>query len=346
MGRGERCTVARPVPLRYTGVMLRFASGARAIGFARGALLAGAAILVFALSGCSSMSERAYAGAPAYVEESYAAADRAPAPSRLAAPQVVASEPEAPSAATGGTPAAGRLRVYSADLVLVVPSVDAARDRIVALVEEAGGYVEYSEAAALVVRVPAARSDDALALIEREGTVRERAISTADVTEQYADLERRLEIARASRARLHELLDQTEDADEQVSILREIRRLSEEIEQLDGSLRSLAQLVAFSRITVRLIPRISVRPVDRPQIPFAWIAGLDPLSRTLGPAVRSLAIDVPDSFAVFEEGDRLRAESADGVRLRAGGRSNDPAGDAEFWSNALVYHLGPWYRSA
>ena len=241
---------------------------------------------------------------------------------------------------------AERLRVYSASLELSVARVEAARRAVIDYVDGIGGHVERSQDDTLVVRVPAARFGDAMSRIEREGTVLARAVETADVTDQYADLERRLEIAVRSRDRLYELLERSEEAPERVAILREIRRLTEEVELLRSSLASLADFVAFSRITVRLIARIPTGGPERDRIPFPWIARLDPLRATVGPSGRELQLRPPGSFAVFESGRQIRAEAADGTRFRAGGRTNDPTGDAAFWSDALLHHLRPFYRSA
>ena len=241
---------------------------------------------------------------------------------------------------------AERLRVYSGNLELSVGRVEAARRAIIDYVGEIGGHVERSQDDMVVVRVPAARFTEAMNRIEREGAVLVRAIETADVTDQYTDLERRLEIAVRSRDRLYELLERSEDASERVAILREIRRLTEEVERLRSSLASLADFVAFSRITVRLVPRIPPIGPARDRIPFPWIARLDPLRATVGPARRDLHLEPPGSFAVFESGRRVAAEAADGTRIRAGARPNDPDGDAGFWSRALRYHLQPFYASA
>ncbi len=244
------------------------------------------------------------------------------------------------------TAPAERLRVFSANLELIVASVEQSRARIIAIAESTGGYVESSRADFLVVRVPAERFDSALGAIEAEGDVRSRTVNAADVTDQYFDLGRRLEIAEASRDRLLELLERTEDADERVAILRDIRRLTEEIEQLRSSLESLSQLVSYSRISVQLIPRIQVSQVSQSQIPFPWIAHLDPLQDSTREAAADIPIDVPDSFAVFTEGKQVRAEAADGTVIRVGAVVNEPDGDERFWQSALEYHLGAFYRSA
>ena len=256
------------------------------------------------------------------------------------------TDPAANAPAGEESQPAKRLRVYSADLELVVASVEDSRDRIITIVETAGGYVESSRADYLVVRVPALRFDPILEAIEETGDVRFRAVRTSDVTDQYFDLERRLRISEASRDRLLELLEQAEDPDERVAILRDIRRLTEEIEQLRSSLQSLDQLIRFSRITIQLVSRIQVSQIGRQEIPFWWIAALSPLASTTYAADSDIPIIPDDSFAVFESGQRLFAEAADGTQFRAGAVANEPLGTEEFWQSALMYHLVPFYRSA
>jgi len=239
-----------------------------------------------------------------------------------------------------------RLRVYSADLDLVVASVEESRDEIIGIVEAEGGYVESSGAEYLVVRVPAERFDPILTAIEGIGDVRSRAVRTSDVTDQFFDLERRLRISEASRERLLQLLEQTKDADERVAILRDILRLTEEIEQLRSSLASLDQLIRFSRITVQLISRIQIAEIARQKIPFRWIEVLSPLEFTTYAAATDIPIAPDESFAVFESGSWVFAEAADGTQVRAGAVTNDPFGDELFWQSALIYHLGSFYQSA
>ncbi len=303
------------------------------------------------VTGCAGFA--GYAPTPADHEvsnDAYEQADR-PVPSPESRPRTAAA-PMMESAVPArlpdrpDVPPAERLRVYSGNLELSVGRIEAARRAIIDYVVGIGGHVERSQDDMVVVRVPAARFSDAMNRIEREGAVLGRAIETADVTDQYTDLERRLEIAVRSRERLYELLERSEEASERVDILREIRRLTEEVERLRSSLASLADFVAFSRITVRLIPRIPPIGPARDRIPFPWIARLDPLRATVGPADRDLRLQSPGSFAVFESGRRIAAEAADGTRIRAGGRTNDPAGDADFWAEALRLHLQPFYASA
>ena len=321
---------------------------------------------VLTLASCYSLGgmeeSAAYDGYAEYDEGGFGAVADSPAPMAAAERSAPASRADSGITQTtvGGTlpgesPAEPdaeesepieRLRVYSADLELVVASVAESRDEIIGIVEAAGGYVESSRPDYLVVRVPAERFDPILSEIEETGDVRSRAVRTSDVTDQFFDLERRLRISEASRERLLQLLEQTEDPDERVAILRDIRRLTEEVEQLRSSLESLDHLIRFSRITVQLISRIQVSQVARQEIPFWWIAVLSPLEFTTHAAGSDIPIAPDESFAVFESGTWLFAEAADGTQFRAGAVTNEPFGDEAFWQSALIYHLAPFYRSA
>ena len=238
---------------------------------------------------------------------------------------------------------AERLRVYAGELELVVASVEDTRERIIALVEETGGYVERSETDFLILRVPADRFSESLEAIEALGNPRSRVVTTTDVTEEFRDLERRIDLATATRERLYRLLERSRDNDERLRILREIRRLTEEIETLQGQLESLDEAVRFSRISVYLVPRIQESVDQRTTIPFPWIAWLDPIERTTGPADDEIEADLPADYASFSEGRFVRAETPEGTQLRIGAVANDPAGDTSFWENALKIHLGKIY---
>jgi len=252
--------------------------------------------------------------------------------------QVLPQEPPAPETDR-------RLRVYSADLGLLVNKREEALEAIQGLAEDSGGYVESSSLQMIVIRVPAEDFQSALTKIEQMGKVTRRSVHSSDVTAAYTDLERRLDLARRTRERLYNLLERSEDTEERVKILREIRRLSEEIETLSSQLENLAQQISFSRISVRLETPVSRNERPR-QIPFPWIARLHPLEASTEAAAERLDLLLPQDFAVLEEGKKIIAESAGGTKLRIGAVPNEPRGDTRFWARALRYHLRDQYADA
>ena len=257
---------------------------------------------------------------------------------------VSSTDAEAPAPAEAKEPEQKRLRIYTAELSLSVTSVEDSRDRIMLLARSFGGYVESAEGDYVVTRVPAESFEEAVSTVSDVGEVRSRSISAQDVTEQFADLEKRLAIAVAARNRLQTLLEQAEKPEERVAILRDIRRLTEEIEQLRGQLKSLDESIRFSRIGVRLLPRLVTTQATRSAIPFRWIARLEPLTQTTGHAESEIELEIDSAFAVFASSTRVRTESADGVRFRIGAVGNEPIGTSGFWQRALAYHLKPLYR--
>jgi hypothetical protein len=236
-----------------------------------------------------------------------------------------------------------RKRVYSGYCKLSVDSVEKRKDEIFGIAEDSGGWVEQAAGNIVVIRVPADVFEETFSKILLLGEIIDRAIETEDVTEQYSDLITRLKLARETRERLYRLLERTDDVTERLLILREIRRLTDEIEEIRQRLDLLKELVAFSRITADLIPRLAYETAYRENIPFAWIRNLDPVYVSIYELSGKILFQLPEDFAVFEKEDSFRAESADGTRVRIGTVPNEPAGDGLFWRRALEYHLDDFY---
>jgi hypothetical protein len=194
------------------------------------------------------------------------------------------------------------------------------------------------------VRVPAGSFDAVMQELSGFGEVRARSVESTDVTDSYADLGRRAEIAKRTRQRLYDLLEKTTDVEERVGILREIRRLTEEIEQLSASLAVMEGQIALSRITIRLQSRIE--EAGGGGNPFPWIAGLSPLYPSSRASAAPISLTIPPDYAIFEQGKRVRIEAADGTRVSVGAIANEPRGDTTFWREALLYHLKGFYRSS
>jgi len=156
--------------------------------------------------------------------------------------------PEAPAPAPEEAPK--RLKVYSAQLSLLVPSVEDAVARFLKGVEEVGGYLEKREDAVLSCRVPAARFKEVLEEVRGYGRVVHESVEALDVTKQYYDLQIRIENAEKARERLVALLEKAELVDDALRIETELRRLAVEIDQLKGELKYLSERIAYSKITV------------------------------------------------------------------------------------------------
>lgn len=241
---------------------------------------------------------------------------------------------------------ADRKKIYSGYAQLVVDSTKDSKNEITAIADGTGGYVESVYENTIVIRIPAARFDEIFESILALGKVARKSIETFDVTEFYADLQTRLIIAQKTRERLYALLDRTTDVEERVKILREIRRLSEEIERIKITFDLLENQIAYSRITVDLVSRFDEESYAQGKIPFSWMAGLNPLYASVEKYRGGYKPALGDEFALFAKEKVFRAESAEGVRVRLGTVNNDPEGDSVFWQKALAHYSGPLYTSA
>jgi hypothetical protein len=181
-----------------------------------------------------------------------------------------------PDQATDATSPSGPLLIYTAQLTLAVFEVEQTQDRILESLGELEGFLAHRTNAELVVRVPAARFEQALALIEEAGDVLDRNIEVQDVSEEFRDLQIRIANAEAMRDRLEQLLARANDVEGALAIERELQRLTDFIERAKGRQRFLADRIAFSTITVYFRP-LATEPTTGPDgfnLPFDWLGEL------------------------------------------------------------------------
>lgn len=105
----------------------------------------------------------------------------------------------------------------------------------------------------LVIRIPAHNFEKFISGIENdENKITNKEISTEDVTEQYIDLETRLQNKRKFMARYQELLKSAKTIKEMLEIQEKIRSLEEEIESVTGRLKYLSNQVSYSTLHLNI----------------------------------------------------------------------------------------------
>jgi hypothetical protein len=165
----------------------------------------------------------------------------------------------------------GPMLIYNATVYMAVFEAKAAIDATLKLARDMGGYLVRRDDQTIVIRVPAAKYREALDAVGKLGDVIHREESVQDVTDEFLDMQVRLQNARALRARLEQLLAQAKNVEEALMVERELARVTEEIERFEGRLKLLRELVMFSTITIEFKPR----PVDQIQsnirLPFEWL---------------------------------------------------------------------------
>lgn len=149
--------------------------------------------------------------------------------------------------------------IQDAGLELEVGSVQKTHEALSAIARELDGEVliEQSNAyqnnlhAYWMVKIRPDRLHQIITRIEKLGKIQHKNVSLNDVTEEYVDLTARLENARKVEKRLSDLLKfQTNKLADVLAVERELERIGEKIESLEGRIKYLNSLTSLSRLTV------------------------------------------------------------------------------------------------
>ncbi|EYF04932.1 DUF4349 domain-containing protein [Chondromyces apiculatus] len=165
--------------------------------------------------------------------------------------------------------------IYVAGLWVVVDEPAKALAQLEAMTREMGGFLSKRDDASIILRIPVARFEEALAQVGKLGEIVRRDVSVEDVTEAFVDMEIRLKNLRAIRTRLERLLEKAASVAEAVAIERELARVSGEIESIEGKMKLLQERAAFSTLTVYVAARgREVVGSSAAQLPVPWLGQL------------------------------------------------------------------------
>ena len=140
-------------------------------------------------------------------------------------------------------------------------AVDHAVKSIRAIPATMGGFIASENRTSVTMRVPTEKLDDAMSQCGRFGKVTHKDVSAHDVTAEFVDVETRLENLRKVEKRLRDLLAQTTNVTEILSVEKELTRVTQEIEVLEGRKKLLASQSAMATLRVDLSTSVSPGPV-------------------------------------------------------------------------------------
>ena len=104
------------------------------------------------------------------------------------------------------------------------------------------------------IRVPATRLDSLVSDLETiDGDVTSKSVDARDVTEEYIDLETRMENKRRYLEQYRQLLKSARTTEDVLKVSEQIRQIEEELESVEGRLRYLSDQVALSTLELTLI---------------------------------------------------------------------------------------------
>lgn len=236
-------------------------------------ILAGLSLIVGACAPMKSAQDESYempAEAPSYdMERAYEESE-----------SMVEVEDSAPGGGSVGDVMVDRMVIYNADMSIAVEDPDAAMQAIIDMAEEAGGFVVYSNLyktttssgatiprASLTVRVPAGDLDGFISEIrgltpEPDEDVLSENVSGQDVTAEYTDLSARLRNLEAAESALAALMEEAEDPEDVLAIFDELTYYRGEIEIVKGRMQYLAESAALSAISVEIVAKESLQPIE------------------------------------------------------------------------------------
>lgn len=166
------------------------------------------------------------------------------------------------AAAAPVPPVDARKLIRNAQLDLQVSSYDAAVQRLTTLAAEANGFVATQSSARLpngklqgtvVVKVAPDHLDRFLEKVRALGELKNQTLGTEDVTKAYFDTDARLRNAKRMEDRLLEMLKKnTGEVSDLLQVEKELARVREQIEQMQGELKYYDALVQYATVTITL----------------------------------------------------------------------------------------------
>jgi len=166
------------------------------------------------------------------------------------------------------------LVIYTARFSMAVYQVDQGLAAVEKIANDNGGYLGSKKDREITIRIPRGRFQPTLAAIDKIGDVLHRDIQAEDVTDEHVDLEIRIKNSRAMQKRLTDLLTKA-DVKNALEIEKELHRVTEELERLEGRLKVLKDRIAFSTITVVFEARGATIQATRQRLPFPWLGALN-----------------------------------------------------------------------
>jgi hypothetical protein len=149
-----------------------------------------------------------------------------------------------------------RMIAYDASIDVTVKNPDTAFVQLKQIILNRKGYIVSISTTRTVFRVSADQLEPTLDEIGQLGKVENKRIWGQDVTDEYQDLTIRLDNAMKARARYLELLAKAENVQAALMVEKELERLNKEIDLLQGKIKRIEHITAYSSITVNIKEKV------------------------------------------------------------------------------------------
>ena len=165
---------------------------------------------------------------------------------------------------------ANRKLIRNASVELEIVSFDAAVQKITAFANEDRGYVATTSSekqengklkGQIVVKVLPENLDRFLQKLRGLGELKNQTLGTEDITKAYFDTDARLKNARVMEQRLVDMLKKkSDDINDLLQVEKELGRVREQIEQMQGELKFWDLQVQFATVTISLAEKDMEEP--------------------------------------------------------------------------------------
>lgn len=203
--------------------------------------------------------------------------EAAPAGATVTKPPAQApAEQPAKSGEGAAAPAGARSLVQTGTVRVEVASAEDAIAAFLVQVKGWQGYLESQSGSSLHVKVPATRFEEGFAWLRASGRVLEESRQADVLPAEQQELGIRIDNAKKARDRLLEVLPKTENVEDIVRVEAELRRLTEELEVMEGRRKALGEQVAMATLqaTFEAVAAEPLLPRARKPSRFAWINAL------------------------------------------------------------------------
>ncbi len=199
------------------------------------------------------------------------------------------------------------------DLRIEPGSFGTSAEQVRVIAADLGGYVSSGETHIeefeddryavgwYTMRIPSARFDEAVGRVEQLGERVSATLSSQDVTEEYVDLEGRLNYWRQQEAFYSALMDEAETVSDMIALQAQMQEVLLTIEQIEGRIRYLDSRTAFATLTVGLtevpggpvVPPVDPVPDEPGTIERAFEQAGEVLIATVSFVIVAAAVAIP-----------------------------------------------------
>jgi hypothetical protein len=166
--------------------------------------------------------------------------------------------------------------IYTGDIKLVCDNLDAASAKLESRIKDFGGYISSANKSGTrgstrestwTIRIPAEKFDPFIKFTTTIGELQSNNRQAQDVSEEFYDATARLKNKKIEEARLVELLKHsTGKLSEILTVEKELSRVREETERIEGRLRFLSNQTDLSTITVTIQEVKNFQPEGPPTV--------------------------------------------------------------------------------